>query len=106
MRLALNIGVLCAALSLAGPAFAAVTITNQDSHSHTLTINRGTTETRQDIAGGKSVQVDCPKACGFHDEANGFSRVAGGDSKLVIDKDAELHFDGGRGDLTMPNGSN
>lgn len=83
-----------------------MTITNQNSHPHTLTINRGTSETHQDIDGGKSVQVDCPSNCGFHDETNGFSRVAGGNSQLVIDKDAELHFVGGSGDMTMSNGTN
>ena len=102
----IGVGALCAIISLATPAFAAVTITNQDSHPHTITVDRGNSSTQQDIAGGRSVQVDCPDKCGFHDEANGFSRVAGGDSKLVIDKDAELHFVGGRGDVTMPNSTN
>ena len=106
MHIMMKTGVLCGLLSIASPAFAAVTITNEDSRTHTITVNLGKSETHQDIAGGKSVQVDCPNSCGFHDEANGFSRVAGGDSKLVIDKDAELHFVGGRGDETMTNGTN
>ena len=93
-------------ISVATPAFAAVTITNQDSRSHTITVDRGASQSQQDIAGGKSAMIDCPDKCGFHDEANGYSRVAGGDAKLVIDKDAELHFVGGRGDMTMPNGTN
>ena len=106
MAMKTGIGALCASIFLATPVFAAVTITNQDSKSHTIVVDRGKSETKQDIAGGKSVQVDCPDKCGFRDEANGYSRVAGGDSKLVIDKDAELHFVGGKGDLTMPNGTN
>ena len=100
---------LCAALGatllLASPALAAVTITNQDTQSHTLTVNLGTSQSEHAIAAGKSLQFECPDGCGFHNEANGFSRVADGDSKLVIDKNAELRAENGHGDMTMPDGS-
>lgn len=102
----IGLGVLCATLWIAGPAFAAVTVTNQDSHPQTIIVDRGATETQQDIAQGKAADVKCPADCGFRVEGFGYSRTAGGDAKLVIDKDGELHFLGGHGDMVMPDGSN
>jgi hypothetical protein len=106
MHANIGVGAFCAVLLMGSPAFAAVTITNQDSHPHTLVVNSGTAETQQDIMAGKAAEVNCPANCGFRDEAFGYSRVAGGDAKLVIDKDGELHFLGGHGDMVLPDGSN
>ncbi|WP_158806913.1 hypothetical protein [Beijerinckia sp. L45] len=106
MHANIGFGTFCAALFLVSPAFAAVTITNQDSRTHTLTVNSGIGETPQDIMAGKAAELNCPANCGFRDEAFGYSRVAGGDAKLVIDKDGELHFSGGHGDVVMLDGSN
>lgn len=97
--------VLCSLALGAGPAFA-VTITNQDSKPHTLVINNGSKDKQQVVAPGKTVTASCPDKCGFRDLAFGTSRVAGGKTKLVIDKDGELHFIGGEGDFQMKNGTN
>lgn len=105
MRTTTACGVLCAALLAASPAFA-VTITNQDSKPHTIVINHDQGETRQQIAAGQSATVNCPDNCGFRDLAFGTSRTVGGNAKLVIDKDGELHVAGGKGDFEMPNGTN
>ena len=97
----------CAFLFIAGPALASVTVSNQDVKSHTLVVNRGTKgESNQDIAAGKSSQLDCPEDCGLRVESSPYSRIAGGNSSLVIDHEGELHFVGGQGDMTMPNGKN
>lgn len=104
MLVKVGIGTLCATLLAASPAFA-VTITNQDSHPHTIIVDRGAKETQQQIDAGKSVQVNCPDKCGFYDHTFEFSRLAGGNDKLVVDKDGELHFAGGHGDVLMPDGT-
>lgn len=99
MLLKACVGALGATLLVASPAFA-VTIVNQDTNAHTLTIDRGAKETQKDMAPGATLKVDCPDKCGFRDEAYGFSRLADGDARLVIDKNAMLHFANGHGDLT------
>ncbi len=101
-----KVGLLTVLLSaLAASPALAVTVTNQDSHDHTLTIDRGATETQKALPAGQSLNVDCPDKCGFRDEVFGFSRLAGGPAKLVMDKDAELHFVGGHGDMLMSDGT-
>ena len=98
--------VICATLLGAGPALAAVTITNNDSKPHTVVIDHGSNSQQQKVEAGKTVTANCPDKCGFRDLAFGTSRLAGGNAKLVIDKDGELHFQGGAGDFVMPNGTN
>lgn len=103
MLLKTSLGALSAVLLAASPAFA-VTVTNQDSKTHTVVIDHGPSEQQQDVAAGKSLQVSCPDKCGFRDLAFGTGRLAGGDAKLVIDKAGELHFVGGHGDFGLANG--
>ena len=76
---------------LATPAFA-VSITNQDTKEHTVTVDRGTTENNQKVASGDTLRVDCPERCGFRVVGSGYGRQPGPDGKLVIDKAGMLRF--------------
>ena len=76
---------------LAGPAMA-VTITNQDSKEHTLTVDRGAQESQKKIGAGQSVQVDCPEGCGFRVLGSGYGRQPGNDGKLIIDTKGMLQL--------------
>ena len=105
MRFMMIAGVLGASVLAASPAFA-VTVTNQDSKTHTVVVNDGKSDTTKDLAAGASADFPCPDKCGFRDLAFGTSRLVGGKTKLVIDKDGELHQLGAQGDFEMPNGTN
>lgn len=106
MAMKAGLGVLCATFLMASPAFAAVTITNQDSKPHTIVVNYGNKSEQKTVDAGKSIEVDCPQDCGLRDLAFGTSRTAGPNAKMVVDKDAELHFVKGEGDFQMKNGTN
>lgn len=105
MRLIMAAGVIGAGVLAASPAFA-VTVTNQDSKSHTIVVKDGKSDTTKDLAAGASAEFPCPDKCGFRDLAYGTSRLAGGQAKLVIDKDGEVHMAGGHGDFELSNGTN
>ncbi len=105
MRIIMAAGLIGAGVLAASPAFA-VTVTNQDSKSHTVAVNDGKSDTTKGLAAGASADFPCPDKCGFRDLAFGTSRVVGGQTKLVIDKDGELHTPGGQGDFQMKNGTN
>lgn len=68
----------------------AVTITNQDSKEHTLTVDRGAKQSDQKIGAGEAVQVECPEGCGFRVVGSGYGRQPSNDGKLIIDKQGML----------------
>lgn len=76
---------------LATPAFA-VSITNQDTKEHTVTVDRGVIESNRKVASGDTLRVDCPERCGFRVVDSGYGRQPGPDGKLVIDKAGVLRF--------------
>ena len=78
-------------LALASPAFA-VSIKNNDTKEHTVTVDRGSTQTDKKVAAGDTLQVDCPERCGFRVVGSGYGRQPGPDGKLMIDKGGMLHF--------------
>lgn len=77
---------------LATPALA-VSITNQDTKEHTVTVDRGATESDQKISSGDTLRADCPERCGFRVVGSGYGRQPGPDGKLVIDKAGMLRFE-------------
>lgn len=105
MRITMAAAIIGAGVLAASPAFA-VTVTNQDSKTHTIIVNDGKSDQTKDLAAGASAEFPCPDKCGFRDPAFGTSRVAGGTAKLVIDKDGEVHMAGGHGDFVLGNGTN
>lgn len=78
-------------LTLASPAFA-VSVTNQDTKEHTVTVDRGSTENNKKVAAGDTLQVDCPERCGMRVVGSGYGRQPGPDGKLIIDKSGMLRF--------------
>ncbi|MHB2211471.1 hypothetical protein ACYCO6_34410 [Methylobacterium sp. CM6257] len=76
---------------LVTPAFA-VSIANQDTKEHTVTVDRGAMESKQKVASGDTLRVDCPERCGFRVVGSGYGRQPGPDGKLVIDKAGMLRF--------------
>lgn len=78
-------------LALASPAFA-VSVINKDTKEHTVTVDRGSTETNKKVAAGDTLQVDCPDLCGFRVVGSGYGRQPGPDGKLMIDKGGMLRF--------------
>ncbi len=105
MRFIMAAAVIGTGVLAASPAFA-VTVTNQDSKSHTIVVNDGKTDATKTLAAGASADFACPDKCGFRDLAFGTSRVVGGSAKLMIDKDGEVHVAGGHGDFELNNGTN
>ena len=78
-------------LPSAAPAFA-VSITNQSAKEHTITVDRGATESTQKISAGDTLKVDCPEGCGFRVVGSGYGRQPGPEGKLAIDKAGMLRF--------------
>lgn len=76
---------------LVTPALA-VSITNQDTKEHTVTVDRGTTENTRKVAAGDTLKVDCPERCGFRVVGSGYGRQPGPDGKLIIDEAGMLRF--------------
>lgn len=76
---------------LATPALA-VSVTNQDTKEHTVTVDRGATENTRKLAAGDTLKVDCPERCGFRVVGSGYGRQPGPDGKLVIDGAGMLRF--------------
>jgi hypothetical protein len=76
---------------LATPVLA-VSITNQDTKEHTVTVDRGATESNQKVSAGDTLRVDCPERCGFRVVGSGYGRQPSPDGKLVIDKAGMLRF--------------
>lgn len=74
----------------ATPAFA-ITVTNQDKGEHTLTVDKGETETDQKLAGGASTEVDCQGGCELRVKGSGYGRSVEKGDKLVI-KDGMIAF--------------
>ena len=105
MRVLLAAGAMGAGLLAASPAFA-VTVTNNDSKSHTIVVNDGKSDMTTELKASASADFPCPEKCGFRDLAFGTSRVVGSTAKLVIDKDGEVHAPGGQGDFQLQNGTN
>lgn len=78
-------------IALASPALA-VSVANQDTKEHTLTVDRGSKETNQKVSAGDTIQIDCPERCGLRVVGSGYGRQPGPDGKLVIDKGGMIRF--------------
>jgi len=52
------------AMTMAAPAYAAVTVKNTSSGEFTIGVDLGNEEKVETIAAGKEVKVDCPEGCG------------------------------------------
>lgn len=89
----LKIGLTAAMMSiLLTTAALAVSITNQDNKEHTVTVDRGATESTRKVSAGDTLKVDCPERCGLRVVGSGYGRQPGPDGKLIIDQAGMLRF--------------
>lgn len=91
----MKMSALTAALLLAaGPAFAAVSVTNQSDKAHEITADHGDKEPKMTIEPGKRASVDCPSGCELRVTGMGYGLPAKPGDAVVIGKDGMLAFEG------------
>ena len=73
-----------AALALAAPAFAEVSVENRTDQAHTVTFDKGAEEIRHEAAAGATVSEPCPDGCGVR-FAGHDTMAADGDALAIVE---------------------